>query len=347
MGLFGPPNIEKLKAKRNVTALIKALDYKKISTDYKHYSVRQDAAKALGELGDRRAVEPLILALRDENINWRVARALGKIGDARAFDPLLAGLGSFRYQDPFVLALGDLCATVKEPRLCSLAAEPLLSVLDSRDQDLRWCAAVALGKLGSLLEDDALCARLIAALESHLNDRSDNPKKNVYLAAAHSLGMIRTAQAIRHLPAVNEKDAHERMAALAALEQAGVALKDRNDKSAVIEALGMIGPTAVEPLIAVLPEANADQRLAIVTALCELYKHGNLNDKQKAVLLSQKKYFLSHTDSPGSHTDGYDRRNHSDTTCFTGAHVDLGTSTHVDRRGNHADFSTSSIEFPL
>jgi HEAT repeat protein len=347
MSLFGPPNIKKLKAKRKVKALIKALNYKKTSTEYKHYFVRQDAATALGELGDRRAVEPLILALRDENIAWKAARALGKIGDARAFEPLLAGLDSFKHPDPFVQALGDLCALVKDSRLCSRAAGPLLSALDSREADLCWRATVALGKLGSLIEDDALCVRLTAALESHLNDRGDNPSKNVSLEAAHSLGMIRTAQAVRRLPTVSVKDDHERMAALAALGQAGVALKDRSTQSTVIEAFGMLNASAVEPLIAVLPEANADQRLAIVTALCELYKHGNLNDKQKAVLLSQKKYFLSHTDSPGTHTDGYDQRNHSDTTCFTGAHVDLGTSTHVDRRGNHADFSTSSIEFPL
>ena len=131
MGLFGPPNIEKLKAKSNVKALIKALNYKKTSTDYKHYSVRQDAATALGELGDRRAVEPLILSLRDENIARKAACVLGKLGDARTFEPLMAGLDSFKHPGPFVQALGDLCASVKIFRLCSRAAGPLLSGSDS------------------------------------------------------------------------------------------------------------------------------------------------------------------------------------------------------------------------
>jgi len=44
----------------------------------------------LGEIGDARAVEPLIDTLADEN--WEVqssaAKALGKIGDDRAVQPL-------------------------------------------------------------------------------------------------------------------------------------------------------------------------------------------------------------------------------------------------------------------
>jgi hypothetical protein len=53
MPLFGPPNASKLKAKSDVPGLIKALDFKKDPL------VRRDAAVALGELGDPRAVEPL------------------------------------------------------------------------------------------------------------------------------------------------------------------------------------------------------------------------------------------------------------------------------------------------
>ena len=110
--------------------------------------------------------------------------------------------------------------------------------------------------------------------------------------------MIRTAQAVRHLQTVSVKGAHERMEALAALGQAGVALKDRSTQSTVIEAFGMLNASAVEPLIAVLPEANADQRLAIVTALCELYQRGHLNDKQKTVLFPEKALFVAHRQTP-------------------------------------------------
>jgi hypothetical protein len=48
-GLFDPPNIEKMKANRDLQGLIKALEYQKDA------SVRSGAAKALGELKDARA----------------------------------------------------------------------------------------------------------------------------------------------------------------------------------------------------------------------------------------------------------------------------------------------------
>lgn len=91
-GLFGPPNVEKLKAKRDIQGLIKALSYKKDSGEIENVSVRAAAAQALGEIGDVRAVEPLLAALQDKYslVLQTVAKALGQIGDIRAIDPLLA-----------------------------------------------------------------------------------------------------------------------------------------------------------------------------------------------------------------------------------------------------------------
>jgi HEAT repeat protein len=65
MGLFGPPNIEKLKAKQDLEGLVKALDNKKYA------DVRCQSAKALGQIGDKSAVEPLIAALADWHENVR------------------------------------------------------------------------------------------------------------------------------------------------------------------------------------------------------------------------------------------------------------------------------------
>ena len=49
------------------------------------------AAEALGKIGDKRAVEPLIKALEDKDgyVSQHSARALGKIGDTRAVEPLI------------------------------------------------------------------------------------------------------------------------------------------------------------------------------------------------------------------------------------------------------------------
>ena len=54
-------------------------------------AIRVDAARSLGELGDPRAVEFLITAMRDEDIRPIAIEALGKIGDRRAV-PVLIGV---------------------------------------------------------------------------------------------------------------------------------------------------------------------------------------------------------------------------------------------------------------
>jgi len=59
--------------------------------EYKDPEVRIGAALTLGNIGDKKAVEPLIKALKD--YNWRVqayaVEALGKIGDTRGVTPLI------------------------------------------------------------------------------------------------------------------------------------------------------------------------------------------------------------------------------------------------------------------
>jgi len=92
MGIFDrKPNVEKLKARKNMKGLIKTLKYND------HY-VRGFAADALGEIGDSRAVEPLINALKDpfSDVQYYATRALGEIGDKRAVEPLTKAL---KYKD--------------------------------------------------------------------------------------------------------------------------------------------------------------------------------------------------------------------------------------------------------
>jgi hypothetical protein len=56
--------------------------------------VRQDAAEWLGHFNDRRTVEPLIASLKDTdpNVRLRVSRALDEINDRRAAAPFLEAL---------------------------------------------------------------------------------------------------------------------------------------------------------------------------------------------------------------------------------------------------------------
>ncbi len=91
--------------------------------------MRRDAALALGQIEDARAVEPVLLALhhRDTTVRWAAAQALGELGDARVVEPLVVLLGDSQHDVQRVAAqaltsLGD-----------ARAVEPLMEMAtDSR-----------------------------------------------------------------------------------------------------------------------------------------------------------------------------------------------------------------------
>ena len=80
------------KAEYSVDYLIKALADE-------DYQIRKDCVKALGLIGDKRAVEPLIETLEDLDSAVRInsAKALGLIGDKRAVEPLIETLEDYDY----------------------------------------------------------------------------------------------------------------------------------------------------------------------------------------------------------------------------------------------------------
>ena len=87
MPLFGPPNVDKFKAKGDAPGLRKALEYQN------HWG-SAGTLEALGQMGDAGAVAPLIAALKDDTSSVRqaAAEALGQIGDAGAVEPLIVVL---------------------------------------------------------------------------------------------------------------------------------------------------------------------------------------------------------------------------------------------------------------
>jgi HEAT repeat protein len=94
-----------------------ALDPLIAALDHHHHEVRLDAVEALGQLGDRRAAEPLcrvLLTERDQHRRWRAAAALKELQAPEAVETLLGLLAD---EDEFVQreaiqALGGL----QEPR---------------------------------------------------------------------------------------------------------------------------------------------------------------------------------------------------------------------------------------
>jgi HEAT repeat protein len=267
MPLFGPPDIEKLKAKRDVKGLIKALGHRKDA------EVREGAVKALGEIGDTQAVGPLSAALKDESwyVRLAAARALGQIGDVRAVEPLIAAL---KDKDKNVRqATAEALGRIGDTR----AVEPLITTLEDEDEDVGEAAAKALVKVGApaiepltiALKNEAWDVRQAAAeaLE-RLGWQPDSSEIGIaYWIARKQLDKCAEigAPAVEPLIATLEDEAwHVRQAAAEALGKIGdvqavesliTALKDENYRVRAQAALslGQIGDTrAVRPLAALL-----------------------------------------------------------------------------------------------
>lgn len=173
MGIFDrfkkekPSFVEQLKRDRDIVGLIGALDSP-------HYSVQQEAIRALGELGDIQAVPSLLNLLarskHDDTVRMNVIDALGKIGDPQAVQPIINILEQFSnhivqmYAATALGNLGDKRAV--EPLIKALSKaldfDPLLmgafGIRSYNEQSqsefiktiavLRMAIAKALGKIG-------------------------------------------------------------------------------------------------------------------------------------------------------------------------------------------------------
>ena len=92
--------------------------------------LRRHAAKALGEIGDERAVEPLIKALSDNWVSEDVAKALENIGDERAVEPLIEFLSDENCAFNPAKTLGK----IGDER----AVEPLINMLSRVSHRVYW-----------------------------------------------------------------------------------------------------------------------------------------------------------------------------------------------------------------
>ncbi len=208
--MFFKPNVEKLKARKDVDGLIAALNHKQ-------WDVFKDAMEALVSIGDARAVEPLIKALEEGwvkaygggriNVSTYAANALGEIGDVRAVEPLikllsdkevsstaasvLGQIGDAKAVGPLIEALKDKNNKpyVREQAASALgqigdarAIRPLIDALRDKDTGVRLKAASVLGKIG----DNIILPILEQPLKKALEDK-DIVVRN---AAADSLRQL-------------------------------------------------------------------------------------------------------------------------------------------------------------
>jgi len=201
--------VELLRAKRNVKGLMKALRYDKDD------SVCEAAAKALCDVGDARAIEPLVSVLEDSgavSVRAATARALGSVGDETAI-------------------------------------APLIKALSDEDAGVRAAAATALGSVGDTTALETLDA-LIERIDepSEVKEAAKSARGDIMLRAhIHALhrrtGHAKIDAAVEALVEVGER----------AVSPLIEILRDRDYRDGVAQALGGIGDRrAVDPLLAVL-----------------------------------------------------------------------------------------------
>lgn|GEM_PF-6620432 len=117
------------------------------------------ATEALGGLHDRRALEPLLAALKDTNAVLRVtaARALGRLGDLKA-QPALLNLLQASDQE-LRIAVAEALGLLRSDK----SITPLITLLEDQQPRVRAAAAEALGHLGD--------KQALEPLRRHLSDR--------------------------------------------------------------------------------------------------------------------------------------------------------------------------------
>lgn len=251
---------------------------------------RERAVMVLGEIGDARAVEPLLAKLQDGServckaADYALGRMVGlahmtpaqlaiyyvctskpdeaaKIGEP-AVEPLIAKLGdgSWKVRSDAVSALGKIGG--------ARAVESLIGELEDRDTFVRYHAAEALGNAGD--------SRAVEALIKSMGDENGDVRRDS-AGALGKLGDARAVDALINLLGDGYKGA--RQAAIEALAKIDGArtvdlliglLSDRNPhaRAEAAEVLGKIGGVpAVEPLIWRMGDGDPEVRREAAYAL--------------------------------------------------------------------------------
>ena len=290
------PNIGKLAAKGNVKALIKTLAYTNQDAS-KCARIRSEAALALGNLHDDRAIEPLIASLKDDSMDVRAAaaKALEGFPKPALIDRLISMMSpySHSFAEDALLQMGGpaeerLIAIfidneniqVTSVRLLgkfgdSRAVEAAVNLLKNKLSHIRQAAADALDQSGwKPGQDESSAWYWIAKRKFSKCVKSGEQALTPLITCMGFSDLEISAQAARALG----KTGHPR-AVEALLERLGNIQLDRfisireepGFPREIILALGTIGDRrAIEPLTRALQASNTEIREAASFALGEI-----------------------------------------------------------------------------
>jgi HEAT repeat protein len=302
--------LSELKVKEAVGPLTAALSARSPA-------IRLTAIKALGEIGDVSALEPLMQEFGSELATERaaVASALAKLQMAAASSFLAGKLDEEKDTGALlsmVTALGDLGREEAASSLSALVVtsqDGSLSVKETQVVEIRRGVISALRKLFSLQRESAATPELkenaVKTLCALLGDKDDS----VRYQAADSLGELKATSAVDNLCSVLESDANPGVAAAAAkalgeigepqqkiLDSLSSRVKDASAeiRKAVIfslrQILGLTGaaPLKPAPLLALTTKLFSENEFAIVK---ELHTPGPDPKKLESLQQDEKERF--------------------------------------------------------
>ena len=260
----------------------KAIDKLIVELKDKNSPSRGEIAQAIGRIGKVTNIDPLLSLLpeNDNHLRSKIAKAIRRIGKVFKIDPFLSFLEAKDKQcvRGFIAeALGQIGD--------GKALDSLIRLSTDKSRFVRACATKALGQIGS--------EKAITPLLSLLNDKDNS----VRLSAAEALGQIGSEKAIAPLLSVlNDKDNIVRGCVARALGQFEKTLEpllrrlqDKREKSYVrgsaAEALGQIGSEkAIAPLLSVLNDKDNIVRGRVARALGQF---GNAEALDSLIILSR------------------------------------------------------------
>jgi HEAT repeat protein len=273
MGLFGPPDVGKLKIRRDIKGLVGALRYRASAV------IRKNAALALAEVTANvpaktleMVIAQLIASFEDQDLAVVSAcvQALGSIGHP-AFLPLVSALraSNERTREASARAIGRIAPSSIDASRVKLSIDPLVALLHDPYASTRRASVWALGRISSLLEP----SQKILIVESLVIALRD-PSSEVRETAASSLGRTGESQAIRPLiasledasPAVR-KIASEGLDLLGWAPATPVETVNFRIARQDWEGAVQVGPIAAAALIRIINASDQSSRLAAIKVL--------------------------------------------------------------------------------
>lgn len=300
MGLFdflSRPNVRTLEKRKDVRKLLRALKHKDVM-------IRVEAGQALGRMG-KEAVELLLPALKDpdDSVCGTVARALGEIGDNRAVYSLLELLEESTNDEvrhDVAYALTEL-RIGHHPRLVEYFQEELKNTGYGRDVR-RQLAGVNLLRMYMQAEDIEVMLYMIAdadyvVLEELLNRLSCMDKAEASLIAralnsqqkvlrekcAFALGAIGLNAIDPILDVLSKGEPTARESALYSLYNMGVSIErslkmNARSESTLRLVRALRDPAVIQSLLRALRDSHEDVRVATCETLGQIADRAVIQD---------------------------------------------------------------------